>query len=414
MLRALPVGRLTSSVAALIGAVILNLGISMLMAGVILVVDIPGTSVAGAFAYSLANGAVGFVFAAFTLLFAQLFSTSRGTLGWSFGAAGIFYMLRASGDMSGNVLSYIAPMGLGQQVLAFYENRFWTLAVVLCEALVISAVSLVVCAKRDLGEGVIPARPGRKTASRFLRSPLGLSWRLTRSMAFGWWIAAFSIGAVYGSVAGKLEEFISQNDMIKQMMEAAGGGNSLLDQFIAMIFSVMAIIGAIPIITLCLRIHGEEKRGRLEQVFSKSVSRLKFLLCFIGIALFSGLVFMLLTVTGFYASAGGESPPFGDLLGAALSYLPAMWALMGLAVLLIGLLPKLTALVWAMFAYIFLMIWFGRILDLPEWCLRISPYGNIAQMPVQEFELAPLIVLTLVAVALTATGIVGFRRRDIG
>ena len=56
----------------------------------------------------------------------------------------------------------------------------------------------------------------------------------------------------------------------------------------------------------------------------------------------------------------------------------------------------------------------GPILLLPEKVLRISPFANVPALPGAELEIMPLTVLLTIAAALTALGVNGFRRRDIG
>ena len=46
--------------------------------------------------------------------------------------------------------------------------------------------------------------------------------------------------------------------------------------------------------------------------------------------------------------------------------------------------------------------------------VRISPFANVPNLPGGQLEIMPLAVLCLVAIASTAAGIWGFRRRDIG
>lgn len=415
LFRALPVGRLTGAVSALFGAFLLNLMISLLIASGILWLNIDGTTIPGAFAYALSIGTQGFLFAALTLLAAQLFSTSRGVTGSVFAALGIFYIIRAYGDMSGSGLSVISPIGLGLRVSAFYEDSFVPVAILLIEATVIGVAALAVCAGRDLGEGVIPARKGRAHASRFLRGEFGLAWRLSRGVLFAWGAAALAIGVTYGSVIGEIDTFISGNELYEQILEASGSGNSMADNYTAMVFSVGSLLASVPVINLVNKIRSEEKHGRLEQIFAKAVPREKTLLSYIVLAFIESFVFLILMALGFFIpaqSTGGEG--LTALMEAALSYLPALWLMLGLCVLLIGLLPKLTSLVWAVFAYSFAMLYFGRLLDLPEWTWKLSPFGSIPQLPVQKFTAAPLIILTVLAAAFTAAGVMGFRRRDVG
>ena len=412
MFRALPVGRLTGTLAVSTFAFVLNLLISLLTAALLLAVDIGGTTAAGALAFGFATGSVGLLFAALTLLAAQLFSTAQGVGGFGFAAMLLFYMLRASGDISGSALSYISPLGLGLKVEAFYSNDLLPVAVLLAESVLFIGAALAVSSVRDHGSGVIPARAGRAHASPLLKSPLGYAWRITRGGALAWSVGMFLLGASYGSVCEELDAFIENSDLMQKII-AQSGGNVLLDNYVAMIFVIMALATSVPVILAVLKIHSEEKRGRLEQIYARSVPRIKLYGAFLVVAVFESIVLQFLLAAGLWSTAKGELI-LGELLKAAFVYLPAIWLMAGIAVLLVGVLPRLTALIWAIFGYSFLVLYMGRAMDLPEWTARLTPFGNVPQLPVQEFKLLPLLLMTALAALLTAAGLRRYRERDIG
>ncbi|MCL1846692.1 MAG: hypothetical protein FWF91_01840 [Coriobacteriia bacterium] len=412
LFRALPVGRLTGSLAIIVLAFLVNLIIALLSAAGLILLDIGGVTTSGALAFGLAIGAGGFVFAGLTMLCAQVFSTSRSVSGAGFVLLGLFYIMRALGDVSDNALSLISPLGLALKVEAFYSDAVLPLVILLIEGLVLAAAALAICAVRDHGAGVVPARRGRAHATRFLRSPLGLAWRLSRGTSLAWGIGLFVLGASYGSVCADVDSFIEGNELMQQVVGAAGTG-LILDNYVALIFAIMSMVTSVPVVLSVLRIHNEEKRGRLEQIFAKSVPRLSLYRGFLLVALIESLAFQVLLALGLSAASGGELA-MGAVIGAALCYLPAIWAIAGLAILLVGYLPKLTALVWAVFAYTFVAMYFGRIMDVPEWVQRITPFGNIPQLPIQDFTLLPLVLLTLIAIVLAVPGAWRFTQRDIG
>jgi ABC-2 type transport system permease protein len=413
MLRSLPVGRLTDSAATLAGAFALNLAISVLVALGLVAVDIAGTSAAGAFAYGLAIGAVGFLFAALTLMAAQLFSTTRGVIGWSFACLGLFYILRAAGDISNAAASHISPVGLALRVHAFHGNQFWPLAAIAAEAVLIAAAALAVCARRDLGQGVIPDRAGRRHAARGLLSPLGLAWRLTRRTVLAWTLAALATGATYGAVVPELDRFATGNSVVNDMLEASGGG-SMISNFTVLVCAVMAMLGMIPAILAITRLRTEEKLGRLDQIYSKAVSRNRILTAFGLISVLQGAAFTVISGLGLYAGAA-SSGKIGvwEAVSGTLIYLPAIWSVTGLTVLLVGFCPKFTGLAWVLFTYSLLVVYFGRIISLPGWAAKLSPFSHIPQLPVQEFTPAPLIALTVIALTAAGGGAWAYRRRDV-
>jgi ABC-2 type transport system permease protein len=374
-------------------------------------VNVGGTTVSGAFAYAAAIGAVGLLFAALTLVAAQLFSTSRGVSGAMFTVLGVFYAMRISGDMNGNALSYLSPLGLALKTRPFYDDAVVPMAALMIEAAVAAALAFAVCSRRDSGEGVLPARKGRTHASPLLRGEFGLAVRLTRGSFLAWGASMLVIGAVFGSIVGTIGDFAANNAVISQMLEAAGAA-SITDSYTAMVFSLGALIAAIPILLTIFKLRGEEKRGRLEQVLAKSVSRQEAFGAYIALAVIQSAVFLLFIALGYSVSAPNQDAAI--LLQAAFVYLPALWLMLGLSAALVGLAPKLAGLAWVVFAYSFVMFYFRKLFDLPEWVFKLSPFGNVPQIPAQERSTLPLVLLLAIAAGLTALGIAGFKRRDVG
>jgi len=415
LLCSLPVGRLTGSASAIVYAFALNVIISLFTSVSIIALNIGGTTIAGAFCYGFSIGMQGFVFAAITLLAAQLFSTAGGSTAFSFGVMGLSYILRAWGDMSENVFSYISPMGLGLKVYAFYKDDFAPVIILFAEAVAVAVIALAVNAKRDVVAGIIPARKGRGNASLFLRNTFGLAWKLSYKAFFIWAGTLFVLSACYGSVVGEMDKFVGSNDTIRKMLEAAGGSSGdYVTAFIPMMCSIMALLSSIPVINTINRLRAEEKRGRLEQVFSKSVSRVSMYASYAVIAIAEAVVFTFLGMYGLYVAADKSLlPDFGTIMGAAFVQLPAILVIGGTAALLIGVLPKFTAFIWALYGYSFLMFYFGRLFAIPEFVKRIAPFCNVPQYPIEEFSLSSVIILTVIAVVLFAAGLGFYKKRDI-
>jgi len=52
-------------------------------------------------------------------------------------------------------------------------------------------------------------------------------------------------------------------------------------------------------------------------------------------------------------------------------------------------------------------------MNLPEWMVKLSPFGYIPQLPMYDFNAAGLVVLTLLAAAMFVVGFIGYRKRDM-
>jgi ABC-2 type transport system permease protein len=122
---------------------------------------------------------------------------------------------------------------------------------------------------------------------------------------------------------------------------------------------------------------------------------------------------------GYGLRTGSPGPEVTRLLGAALVQLPAALTVAGAAVALFGLAPRAcVAGAWSVLAVVVVIVLFGQVLRLSGWLTGISPFAHVPKLPGAAVTLsttgAPLLWLGLAALALTAGGLAGLRRRDIG
>jgi ABC-2 type transport system permease protein len=62
---------------------------------------------------------------------------------------------------------------------------------------------------------------------------------------------------------------------------------------------------------------------------------------------------------------------------------------------------------------VLLLGWIGPALDLPRAVLEVSPFGHLPKVPGGEMAWEPVLMLTALAAALSVSGLVALRRRDM-
>jgi ABC-2 type transport system permease protein len=405
-------GRYAPTTAALLVAAGADL---LIAAGVTLGLLAYGLPVAGSLGLGLWFGAVGLVFAAVAAVSAQLSPNARTTSGIALAVLGGSYGLRAGGDAGAHTLTWLSPIGWAQQTRPFAGERWWPLLLLLTATVGLVALAYRLLARRDHGAGLLPDRPGPPMAAPALGTPLGLALRLQRGALIAWCVGLGLLGTVYGAVAEGIEDLVDDNDQLREIL-ARVGGVQLVDSFYASSLLILALIGTGFTIQSTLRARGEESAGRAAVVLATATSRASFGGSHVAVAL-AGSV-LLLAAGGFGEGVGvmlstGDAGDLPRLVGASLARVPAMWVLGGIAVLLFGFAPRAVMLVWGAFALCFFLAMFGELLDVPDALINVSPYSHLPEVPATQLTLAPLIVLTLIAAALTAAGLVAFRHRDL-
>jgi ABC-2 type transport system permease protein len=416
LLGATVVGRYAALTAGLLVATGTSVAIGALTA---LVYIAGGLPVAGSIVAGLAWAAVGIAFAAITAAVAQLTESARTTVSMSSAVLGAVFVLRAIGDTSDaggpRWLSWLSPIGWSQQFRPYAGDRWWVLLITLSFAVVVTAGAYALVARRDVGAGLLPDRPG-PAGSTSLRSPLTLAWRLQRGLLLGWMTGFALLGLVLGGIASNIGD-MANSQGARDLFTKLGGTQSLTDAFLAAEFGFVGIFASAYGIQAAMRLRTEETAQRAEPLLATEVGRIRWAVSHIAIAL-GGTT---LIVAGGGVAAGlsygatvDDMGQVGRLLGAALVQLPAAWLLTGIVVAVFGLAPRLIMAGWAALVAFLLLGELGPAFDLRQPVMDISPYAHVPKLPAAGMAITPVAWLVAVALALTAAGLFGLRRRDIG
>lgn len=418
MLKALPSGRLSGLCAVMLTAAIVDLLVTLITGFGITVTGTATMNLNGSLLYGAALGAASLVFGGIAAICAQICASSRGAIGLSIIILGFFYLLRGAGDIGNEMLAYISPLGLAQRTQAYVENNWWPIILLLIEAVVLFCIAFALNSLRDIRQGLLPQRRGRETARRYLCSPYGLAFRLLAMPFWGWIIGMYIIGASYGSILGTIDTFVQSSEFYS-MVIGASPDYSTAQMFVSMVNSIMALCAVVPVFVTILKLRSEEKDGYYLNVLSRSVSRRTYITSYVVVSFITSILAQCATALGIYSAAIAVLPdpdtlPLDDLFKANLVYLPALWVMLGLAVLLIGLLPRMTTLLWIYFGFSFFATFMGRLPDLlPEWVQKLTPFGYIPNLPADDIEWSTLLILTGVAMGMIAIGTLAYQKRDI-
>ncbi|WP_320784598.1 ABC transporter permease [Streptomyces sp. CRN 30] len=413
LVRSMAVGRHANAAAALIVAVAMNVVVGVLLTAGLIAMDLP---VSGSAVFGASFCALGLVFAGATTVLAQISENTRVVHGGAGALLGLAFLLRAVGDIGDGTVSWLSPLGWVQKARPYAGERWWPLLIAAGCAVATVVVAAVLAGRRDLGAGLVAPRPGPERAAPALGRPLGLARRLQRGALLGWSCAVFLAGAAYGWVADDVEDFVSDNDTMRDIITGYGGAD-LTDAYLSRSLLTVALLGAGFAVQSALLPRGEETALRAEPVLATPVSRRRWVGSHLMVAMGGSVVVLVSAGLGTgvtYAAVSRDAGQIPRLLGAALAYAPALWVLAGLATALYGLLPRAVVGAWALFALCLLAGLLGEVLGLPERVTGLSPFEHVPHLPAEEFTVVPLLVLTLLAAGLTAVGQAGFRGRDVG
>jgi ABC-2 type transport system permease protein len=214
-------------------------------------------------------------------------------------------------------------------------------------------------------------------------------------------------------IGDELGDSTAARDIVARM-----GGTSALEQaFIAVAFTMLAMVAAAFAISLTLRLHQEESGQRAEPTLAGAISRTRWLATHLVAALLGSALAML--VAGLAAgliygvAADDVVGKLGIVVGTALAQLPAVWLLSAVTVALFGLAPRFTPVAWGVLVAFIALYLIGSLAGFPQWLLDLEPFAHTPRVGGGDFTAVPLVWLLAVDVVLIVLGTMAFRRRDL-
>lgn len=415
------VGRLAPLTAALMTA-----GIGCAGMGVVTCASVIGydNSMSGGLLYGGSVAVTGLVFAGIAAICAQIFDSSRAAIGYAGLALGVSFAFRAIADGSGKptweFLRYASPLGLFSEVRAFAGNRIEVFAVLVALAILTIATAAHLLARRDISGGMITSSLG--PARGHMTTAVALATRLQRSGFIGWLLALSAYGVMTGAIVDTARKMVEDSRASMYLLEALGGGSSIVRSMIGMLAMFAAILAAVSAVSAAARLRIEESSDRAGLLLATPTSRYSWLsshviwvLAIPAVSLVSaGVIAGLVRLLVVHAQGGGTSGVLAAAVVGCVVHIPGVWVIGALAIALFAVCPKLSgALSWSAVALSAVVGMFGSILNLPQWAIDLSPLAHTKMVPANPVPALALAALLAISAGLFALSFVVFRRRDL-
>ena len=197
------------------------------------------------------------------------------------------------------------------------------------------------------------------------------------------------MGLAYGSIGDDVGDLVGDSETTQEVF--LQGATDLVEGFYATALLMLALIACGFAISSALRPRGEEEAGRVESLLATALRRRDWLLGHVAV-----------TVLRRRGGARGGGPGPRPRLRAGhrrrrrgacatvlplLSYVAPVLVLSGVARLLVGVNPRLGVLAWLPLGLAFVVMFFGDLLELPQWLQDLSPFEHLALVPAEDFAL---------------------------
>jgi len=308
------------------------------------------------------------------------------------------YLLRAVVDVRDWHATWSNPMSWLAETQAFSNDRpLWPFLAYVALIMVQLGLALLFVTRRDLGGGIIPARTGRDRAGPLLAGPVSLISRLVH-----WPLAAFAIiGGVVALTFG----------LFAEEMATAG-----LDKRLVLLVQLNAIIAAAAGVLVSGRFSVEEQKGRSGRVLAGNVSRVRWQVSGVLVALSGStlLLLMLAALSGVgVALSLDERSRLTDAMESSAQQLPAVLLLVSASLVFGSLIPRLSSAAWALVGWALVVALRADVLQLPDWARRLSPFEWTGKVPKEDWNSGDSLTMAGIALLLVLLSVSLFRRRDL-
>lgn len=420
LLQSARVGRFAPLTAALLVAV----GANTLVAAGLTAVFVGQSELpqGGALLYGLAVGLFGMAFAAIAGITAQLASTARAASSLASMVVGGAFLLRAIGDFfpthhAGEVwplwTSWLSPFGWLQLARPLTLQDWWALLLPIGFTIVAVLAAYGLLLRRDIGQGIMPARLGRARAKHTLLSPFGLALRLQRGVLIGWTVAVLAMVLTAAGMVTQVQDLVEQSPVLQQYLALSGGNITTL--FASAMIGITALLIVAYGLQALLKMRSEETNGYVESLLATGVSRMRWQLSHFAVVV--GGTTMLLFLNGFLTGVivgSASAASLGAYTVAGLVYVPPVMMLLAFAFFCFGAIPRLMSILsWAVFGFVLFVSQFANLMKLSPALVNVSPFAHVTTGLDGDVRVLPLVIMLALTAVLLLSGIGAWRTRDI-
>ncbi|HUC89645.1 MAG TPA: hypothetical protein VMR45_02485 [Patescibacteria group bacterium] len=349
----------------------------------------------------------------------QLMPTRARATSLAAGVFGICFLIRATADTTElHWLLNLTPLGWLEKTQPLYGSHPMWLAPVAVLIVILTALTIFLAGRRDLGASTFVDSDTAKAHTRLLNTPLGIAARLMRPTAIKWILAvgfiSFYFGLLAKSAAQVLDVSASAQGIFSRLAHQAQ--ITSINAFLSIAFFMTTLLIMAFAASNVSDTRNEEAEGYLDNLVVRPYGRVRWLWG----RLF--LTILAIIVAGFTAGAvawmgvaiqhGGMS--FSSILLAGLNGAVPAILLAGIGVFCFGVWPRMTSLVtYGVVAWAFLLEMVSAGLNLNHWILDTSLLNHVVMAPLASPDWAKNLLLVAIGLAFAAVGSMAFNRRDL-
>ncbi|TAM90957.1 MAG: hypothetical protein EPN43_04995 [Jatrophihabitans sp.] len=375
-------------------------------------------SVSASLFYATAVTASAAMFLAVGALAGQVGGTRRQANGLAAAAFGSAYVIRMIAD-SGTGLAWLrwaSPLGWVENLQPLTGSRPLVLLPILALTVTAGGAAALVAGRRDLGAGVLARNRTAQPSLRLLGGPVVLTAHLERWVALAWTVGLALLALIFGVTAATVGDTEGGTGSVEQAVARLGGRAAGPTAWIGYEFVFVSALIAFAAAGQVAALRGEEAAGYLDNLLARHVSRERWLLGRLGLAVLFVAATGIATGVGAWIglTTGTSDVTLVAMIRAGLNAaLPGILVL-GLGALLYGLAPRAAApVLYSLILWSFLIEIVGSSITTNHWLLDTAMLTHLGPVPAADLNWTAAAWFTALALGAGAAGLTLFPRRDL-
>lgn len=388
-------------------------------AAVALALALTGAEARGSALFGAALAGYAGALVGLTAVASQVLPTRRRALaasGAALAASILLRMVSNSAD-SRTWLGWLTPYGWVDQLRAFGDDRWPVLLVPLAVTTALVAAAAVLRQHRDAGAGLVGGGEVRRSTGWGLGGAGSFAWRANLGVVLGWCAGITAAGLVVGVLLPTMDDNLAADAGFRDVLAAMGmDAADLARAFVGLFAAILGLVTAVYAAFRMGAARAEESSARAELLLARPVRRWEWLGGHVLGLVVSVVLLCTVAAAAMWLGGVATTAPVGaaDAFSAMFNTLPVVAVFAGLAVLLFGVVPRLTVVgtaTAAVAAYVLELV--GPVLDWPELVVGLSPFHHLETVPVDPVGWPAALAMAGIGLALTVAGIAAFQRRDL-
>jgi ABC-2 type transport system permease protein len=283
---------------------------------------------------------------------------------------------------------------------------------------VLLVVAVLLRGTRDTGGALLASDDTRDPHLHGLAGQAAFAWRSNQAVLLAWVVGLAAYGFILGALLNSSIDFIESDADYRRILERMGLDVALTAEgFLGFMSSTLGVAFAMYAAWRVGAVRNEEESGRADNLLTRALTRTRWLVTHTLLAVVSSALLAVMTGIALWAGAvtsGAQDVSLLDCLRSVGNTGSVVVLVIGVAVLTLGLAPRLTVAVAAAVSvggYVLALL--GPPLSWPDWVVDLSPFSHLAFVPAEPFAGRAAAVLALLGIAAAAAGVAAFEHRDL-